>query len=113
MGQTTPIFSPTGGMKISATGLAKYMIMHARNGAYDGGNIISKKSSIQMQTKLSDEGNYGLALRISDKLIATLMLFFFSSLSNNSANFFVSRECIYEKISSASLILFDCSLPTK
>ncbi len=70
MGQTTPIFSPTGGMKISATGLAKYMIMHARNGAYDGGNIISRKSSIQMQTKLSDEGNYGLALRISDKLIA-------------------------------------------
>ena len=43
----------------------------------------------------------------------TLMLFFFSSLSNNSANFSVSRECIYEKISSASLILFDCSLPTK
>ena len=69
LGKTTPIFSPTGGMKISATDLAKYMIMHARNGAYDGGRIISKNSSIQMQTKLSDEGNYGLALRTTDKLI--------------------------------------------
>jgi CubicO group peptidase (beta-lactamase class C family) len=69
LGVTTPIFSPTGGMKISATDLAKYMIMHARNGKYKGGRIISKKSAIQMQTKLSDEENYGLALETSDKLI--------------------------------------------
>ncbi len=69
LGQTTPIFSPTGGMKISATDLAKYMIMHARNGAYDGGRIISKNSSIQMQTKLSDDEGYGLALETTDKLI--------------------------------------------
>jgi CubicO group peptidase (beta-lactamase class C family) len=32
MGKTTPIFSPTGGMKISATDLAKYMIMHMNLG---------------------------------------------------------------------------------
>lgn len=69
LGVTTPIFSPTGGMKISATDLAKYMIMHARKGKYKGGRIISKKSAIQMQTKLSDEENYGLALETSDKLI--------------------------------------------
>jgi CubicO group peptidase (beta-lactamase class C family) len=70
IGYTTPIFSPTGGMKISATDLAKYMIMHARNGKFKGGRIISKKSSIEMQTKLSDDENYGLALETTSKLIA-------------------------------------------
>ena len=69
LGVTTPIFSPTGGMKISATDLAKYMIMHARKGKYKGGRIISKRSAIIMQTKLSDEENYGLAMETSDKLI--------------------------------------------
>ena len=69
LGETTPIFSPTGGLKISATDLATYMIMHARHGKYKGGRIISKSSSIQMQTKLSDDENYGLALETTDKLI--------------------------------------------
>ena len=69
LGETTPIFSPTGGMKINATDLAKYMIMHARHGKYKGGRIISKSSSVQMQTKLSDDEGYGLALETTDKLI--------------------------------------------
>ena len=69
LGETTPIFSPTGGMKISATDLAKYMIMHSRHGKYKGGRIISKSSSIQMQTKLSDDDGDGLALETTDKLI--------------------------------------------
>ncbi|TCC90313.1 class A beta-lactamase-related serine hydrolase [Pedobacter frigiditerrae] len=69
MGYSTPIFSPTGGMKISATDLAKYMTMHMNYGKYNGVKIISKKSSKLMQTKLSDEENYGLALRTSDDLI--------------------------------------------
>ena len=69
LGETTPIFSPTGGMKINATDLAKYMIMHSRHGKYKGGRIISKRSSIQMQTKLSDDDGYGLALETTDKLI--------------------------------------------
>jgi len=62
LGYTTPIFSPTGGMKISATDLAKYMTMHMYKGTYKGTKIISKKSAKIMQTKLSDEENYGLAL---------------------------------------------------
>lgn len=69
LGETTPIFSPTGGMKISATDLAKYMIMHSRHGKYKGGRIISKNSAIQMQTKLSDDEGYGLALETTNKLI--------------------------------------------
>ena len=63
MGQSTPIFSPTGGMKISAYDLAKYMIMHMNYGKVGKQHILSKKSSKIMQTKLSEEEGYGLALR--------------------------------------------------
>jgi CubicO group peptidase (beta-lactamase class C family) len=64
MGYTTPIFSPTGGMKISAPDLAKYMLMHMHQGKTDGARIISKKSSRAMQTKIADVENYGLALGV-------------------------------------------------
>jgi CubicO group peptidase (beta-lactamase class C family) len=69
MGYSTPIFSPTGGMKISAHDLAAYMIMHMRQGRYKGKKIISKESAKQMQTKLSDKEGYGLAIMTTDKLI--------------------------------------------
>lgn len=69
LGYSTPIFSPTGGMKISASDLAKYMTMHMYKGSYKGTKIISKKSAKIMQTKLSDEENYGLALLQTTKLI--------------------------------------------
>ena len=69
MGYTTPIFSPTGGMKISATDLAKYMTMHMNYGKYKGKRIISKKSSKLIQTKVSDQESYGLAIETNDKVI--------------------------------------------
>lgn len=69
MGYHAPIFSPTGGMKISATDLAKYMTMHMQLGKYKRTRIISKKSARQMQTKLSDKEGYGLAIMTTDKLI--------------------------------------------
>jgi CubicO group peptidase (beta-lactamase class C family) len=69
MGYTTPIFSPTGGMKISAADLAKYMTMHMNYGSYRGVKIISKKSSKEMQTPLSDEEGYGFAISNLDDLI--------------------------------------------
>ncbi len=69
MGYSTPIFSPTGGMKISATDLAKYMTMHMNYGKYNGRRIITKKYAKIMQTKLSEEEGYGLAIRSTDKLI--------------------------------------------
>jgi len=69
-GYSTPIFSPTGGMKISATDLAKYMTMHMNYGKYKGVRIISRKSAKTMQTIVSDgEGGYGLAILTTDKLI--------------------------------------------
>lgn len=69
MGYSTPIFSPTGGMKISATDLAKYMTMHMNYGAYKNGRIIAKKESKLMQTAISDNDTYGLAIRTNAKLI--------------------------------------------
>ncbi|MDQ8005805.1 MAG: serine hydrolase domain-containing protein [Pedobacter sp.] len=69
LGYSTPILSPTGGMKISAADLAKYMTMHMNYGKVGKVKIISKKSSKQMQTPLSDEEGYGLALRVTEKLI--------------------------------------------
>jgi CubicO group peptidase (beta-lactamase class C family) len=69
MGYSTPIFSPTGGMKISATDLAKYMSMHMFQGKYKGVRLISKKSAKVMQTKISEEEGYGLAIRTVSDLI--------------------------------------------
>jgi CubicO group peptidase (beta-lactamase class C family) len=69
MGRTTPIFSPTGGMKISANDLAKYMIMHSQLGKYKGGRMIPKKLSKQMQAIISEEENYGMALETTTQLI--------------------------------------------
>lgn len=74
MGYTTPIFSPTGGMKISATDLAKYMSMHMNMGKYKGRRIISKKSAKLMQTKVADEEGYALALTNLDDLIPGKMM---------------------------------------
>lgn len=69
LGVTTPIFSPTGGMKITATDLAKYMTMHANYGKYMETRIISKKSAKMMQSKIAKEAGYGLALETTDQLI--------------------------------------------
>jgi CubicO group peptidase (beta-lactamase class C family) len=68
MGVSTPVFSPTGGMKISAPDLARYMIMHMQQGKSNGKRIISKKSAAIMQTPRGKEG-YGLALLRTEKLI--------------------------------------------
>lgn len=73
-GYTTPIFSPTGGMKISATGLAKYMLMHMFDGTepHTAIEIISQESAKLMQTPVIKTGegeHYCLALRTSENLI--------------------------------------------
>jgi CubicO group peptidase (beta-lactamase class C family) len=68
-GYSTPVFSPTGGMKISASDLARYMIMHSRQGRYDGVRIISKKSARRMQTPYDGKVKYGFAISIFDSLI--------------------------------------------
>lgn len=69
IGRTTPIFSPTGGMKISAKDLAKYMIMHSQLGKYKGVKIMPRKLAKQMQAIQSAEEGYGMAIETTSKLI--------------------------------------------
>ena len=68
-GYSTPVFSPTGGMKISAPDLARYMIMHMNQGKANGKRIIKKKSAALMQTPISAPEQYGLALLHTNRLI--------------------------------------------
>lgn len=75
LGYSTPIFSPTGGMKISAKDLAIYMAMHLNYGKLNGKQIIKKKSSKIMQTPLSDAEHYGLALYRDSNFIPGKELF--------------------------------------
>ena len=74
MGYTTPIFSPTGGMKISAPDLAKYMIMHMNYGKYGDVRIISRNSAKRMQKVVWEEEGYCLALWRDEKLISGLVM---------------------------------------
>jgi CubicO group peptidase (beta-lactamase class C family) len=74
MGYSTPIFSPTGGMKISATDLAKYMSMHMNFGKYKGTRIMSRKSARLMQTKISEEEGYGMAIANREDVIPGKMM---------------------------------------
>jgi CubicO group peptidase (beta-lactamase class C family) len=74
MGYSTPSFSPTGGMKISATDLAKYMSMHMNFGKYNGIRIMSKKSARLMQTKISEEEGYGMAIANREDVIPGKMM---------------------------------------
>ena len=67
LGYDAALFSGAGGMKTSATDLAKYMIMHMHYGEYNGVRILSEKSSREMQnynTFIGKGGSrYGLGLR--------------------------------------------------
>ncbi len=74
MGRSAPVFSPTGGMKISAADLARYMTMHMNMGKYKGGRIISARSARLMQTPVENAEGYGLALVTSGKLVDGLQL---------------------------------------
>jgi CubicO group peptidase (beta-lactamase class C family) len=74
MGYTTPIFSPTGGMKIGAVDLAKYMMMHMNDGTYKDVKIMSKKSARQLRVKISEEEGYGMAMRQATDLVPGKLL---------------------------------------
>lgn len=60
-GYSTPIFSPTGGLKISASGLTQYMRMHMNRGELEGKRIISARSERTMRKPRSKSG-YALGL---------------------------------------------------
>ena len=67
-GYSSPLFSPTGGVKISAHDLAIYMMMHMNYGEYNGIRLISEESAKVMQTPVwlvqkGDEERYALCLK--------------------------------------------------
>ena len=68
MGYSTPMFSPTGGVKISAHDLAMYMLMHMNYGHLNCTRIISTESAKAMQTPVwniqgKGDEQYGLCLK--------------------------------------------------
>lgn len=69
MGYSTPVFSPTGGMKMSAEDLARVMMMHMHYGDANGTHILSEESSRAMQTVRTPESGYGMSLRTIEDLI--------------------------------------------
>lgn len=74
MGYTTPIFSPTGGVKIGAQDLAMYMTMHMNYGTFKDKKIISRKSAKIMQQPVAKEAGYGLAISTVNDLIPGITL---------------------------------------
>ncbi len=69
MGYSTPVLSPTGGMKMSAKDLARYMVMHMHYGRANGVRILSEVSSLAMQSVQTPGPGYGMSLRAIDNLI--------------------------------------------
>ncbi len=73
MGFSTPLFSPTGGMKISPLGLAKVMQMHMNYGSLDSVKIIDSENSKLMQSQIistgDESGHYGFAIETTNKLL--------------------------------------------
>src|SRR5690606_27448435 len=77
MGYDAPMFSPTGGVKISAPDLAQYMLMHMNLGEWNGVRIISAGHARQMQAPTVDvdgSSRYGLALRTDTALVPGVVL---------------------------------------
>lgn len=94
IGYSTPVLSPTGGMKISVEALANYMMMHMNKGKQNGKRIISKKSARLMQAKIAKEQGYALGLMNFDNLIPGKAMCGHSGSAYGlySAMFFQSRE---------------------
>ncbi|WP_353182569.1 serine hydrolase domain-containing protein [Parapedobacter lycopersici] len=74
MGYSTPVFSPTGGMKMTVSDLAKVMMMHMHYGVVDGKRIISAANSRVMQAVRTTESGYGMSLRTIGNLIPGKMM---------------------------------------
>jgi len=75
MGHDALVFSPTGGMKISALDLARVMTLHMNYGTTpDGVRLISEESSRNMQVPRSEPEHYGLNLWLADDYVPGVTL---------------------------------------
>jgi CubicO group peptidase (beta-lactamase class C family) len=112
LGYSAYSFAPTAAMKISATDLAKYMMMHMNKGTYNGVKILTKESSELMQTptaKYNFEGDYGLGLRI----FATDKLFGGKKIIGHTGTWGSLYTCMFfdEKAKNGIVLLTSGSLP--
>lgn len=76
-GRDAPMFSPTGGVKISAPDLARYMLVHMNQGEWNGVRLLSAASARAMQTPavaIDDTSSYGLALSTDTALVPGVVL---------------------------------------
>lgn len=94
IGYSAPVFSPTGGMKISAADLAKYMTMHMNYGIRGRTRILSEESARAMQTPVPAGNGYALALQTKDNLIPGEIMTGHTGLAYglNSAMYFQPQE---------------------
>src|SRR5690606_26672885 len=74
LGYTGARFSPTGGLKISATDLARYMMMQMNLGVSpeNGVRVLSEQNIRMMHrpaVEVDSVSSYGFGIRISDSLI--------------------------------------------
>jgi len=94
MGYSAPVFSPTGGMKISAADLARYMTMHMNYGILGNTRILAEESARTMQTSVPAGKGYALALRTKDDLISGEIMKGHTGLAYglNSAMFFQPQK---------------------
>ena len=73
LGYSTPVFSPTGGLKISVKDLAAVMMMHMNGGKSDGVRILERSSCKLMQSEIvptNYEGEfYGMAMLRTDDFL--------------------------------------------
>ncbi len=73
MGYSAPVFSPTGGLKISALDLAKVMMMHMNYGTLNGVKILDSASCEKMQSLITPTNYkneyYGMGIITTDNLL--------------------------------------------
>ncbi|MDR1197449.1 MAG: beta-lactamase family protein [Prevotellaceae bacterium] len=72
LGKNTVLFSPTGGMKISAVNLAKWMLCRMNYGSLNNVKIIDEETSKLMFTPVeptNGTSSYGLGIMVSKDLI--------------------------------------------
>ena len=75
LGLSTACLSPAGGMRMSATDLAKWMMVHMNYGTLEGTKIISKDSELQMWQPQGSDRKYGFAFSCYDKVVKGVELY--------------------------------------
>lgn len=61
LGESTAVFAPAGGMKLSVPDLAKYMMMHMNYGTYNGVKILTRESEELLWKITSNKYGLGFA----------------------------------------------------